>query len=46
MCIRDRDHAPHGAPGLYSMIGGKLASFRLFAEEMTRALVALLGRGE
>jgi glycerol-3-phosphate dehydrogenase len=32
------DHAPHGAPGLYSMIGGKLASFRLFAEEMTDVL--------
>jgi glycerol-3-phosphate dehydrogenase len=34
------DHAEHGAPGLYSMIGGKLASYRLFAEEMTD----LLGR--
>ncbi len=33
------DHAAHGAPGLYSMIGGKLASFRLFAEEMTDVLV-------
>lgn len=32
------DHSPHGAPGLYSMIGGKLASFRLFAEEMTDVL--------
>jgi glycerol-3-phosphate dehydrogenase len=32
------DHAAHGAPGLYSMIGGKLASFRLFAEEMTDIL--------
>ncbi|WP_438034088.1 glycerol-3-phosphate dehydrogenase/oxidase [Sorangium sp. So ce204] len=32
------DHAAHGAPGLYSMIGGKLASFRLFAEEMTDVL--------
>jgi glycerol-3-phosphate dehydrogenase len=29
------DHAEHGADGLYSMIGGKLASYRLFAEEMT-----------
>jgi glycerol-3-phosphate dehydrogenase len=32
------DHAQHGAPGLYSMIGGKLASYRLFAEEMTDLL--------
>ncbi|AUX27317.1 hypothetical protein SOCEGT47_079040 [Sorangium cellulosum] len=32
------DHAAHGAPGLYSMIGGKLASFRLFAEQMTDVL--------
>lgn len=32
------DHAAHGAPGLYSMIGGKLASFRLFAEQMTDLL--------
>lgn len=32
------DHASDGAPGIYSMIGGKLASFRLFAEEMTDVL--------
>ena len=32
------DHTEHGAPGLYSMVGGKLASSRLFAEEMTDAL--------
>lgn len=32
------DHAAHGAPGLYSMVGGKLASYRLFAEEMTDVL--------
>ena len=32
------DHAAHGAPGLYSMVGGKLASYRLFAEEMTDLL--------
>ncbi len=32
------DHAEHGAPGLYSMVGGKLASYRLFAEEMTDLL--------
>jgi glycerol-3-phosphate dehydrogenase len=32
------DHAAHGADGLYSMIGGKLASYRLFAEEMVDVL--------
>jgi len=32
------DHGEHGADGLYSMIGGKLASFRLFAEEMVDIL--------
>jgi glycerol-3-phosphate dehydrogenase len=32
------DHGEHGAPGVYSMIGGKLASYRLFAEEMTDVL--------
>jgi glycerol-3-phosphate dehydrogenase len=29
------DHAAHGADGLYSMTGGKLASYRIFSEEMT-----------
>jgi glycerol-3-phosphate dehydrogenase len=28
------DHAGDGAPGIYSMIGGKLASYRLFAQEL------------
>lgn len=37
------DHATHGAPGLYSMIGGKLASYRIFAEEMTDILAARFG---
>lgn len=37
------DHAADGAPGLYSMLGGKLASYRLFAEEMTDLLAARLG---
>lgn len=37
------DHAPHGAPGVYSMIGGKLASYRMFAEEMTDLLAARFG---
>lgn len=34
------DHAAHGAPGMFSMVGGKLASFRLFAEEMTDILAS------
>jgi glycerol-3-phosphate dehydrogenase len=32
------DHAKDGAPHVYSMLGGKLASYRLFAEEMTDRL--------
>lgn len=36
------DHASHGASGLYSMIGGKLASYRLFAEEMSDIIAARL----
>jgi glycerol-3-phosphate dehydrogenase len=32
------DHVAHGAPFVYSMIGGKLASYRLFAEAMTDIL--------
>jgi len=37
------DHAADGAPGLYSMLGGKLASYRLFAEEMTDVIAARVG---
>lgn len=37
------DHAAHGADGLYSMIGGKLASYRLFAYEMMERLAPRLG---
>src|SRR5688572_29244052 len=37
------DHEAHGAPGLYSMIGGKLASYRMFAEEATDAVCKRLG---
>jgi glycerol-3-phosphate dehydrogenase len=29
------DHATDGAPGVYSMIGGKLASYRMFAQELS-----------
>lgn len=39
------DHAAHGAPGIYSMVGGKLASYRLFAEEMTDILSARFRMG-
>ena len=37
------DHAANGADGLYSMIGGKLASYRIFAEEMTDVVARRLG---
>ncbi|MFO0564738.1 MAG: glycerol-3-phosphate dehydrogenase/oxidase [Polyangiaceae bacterium] len=37
------DHGQHGADGLYSMIGGKLASYRIFAEQMTDVLARRLG---
>ncbi len=39
------DHAADGADGLYSMVGGKLASYRLFAEEMTDVIARRLGNG-
>ena len=37
------DHAEDGADGLYSMIGGKLASYRIFAEQMSNVVAARLG---
>jgi glycerol-3-phosphate dehydrogenase len=37
------DHAADGADGLFSMVGGKLASYRLFAEEMTDVIAKRLG---
>jgi glycerol-3-phosphate dehydrogenase len=36
------DHAKEGAPGVYSMIGGKLASYRAFAEEMSTVVAGAL----
>lgn len=36
------DHARDGAPGLYSMIGGKLASYRMFSEEMSDLIAVRL----
>ncbi len=32
------DHAKDGAPHVYSMLGGKLASYRLFSQEMSERL--------
>jgi len=37
------DHEKHGVPGLVSMIGGKLASFRLFAQEAADLIAPRLG---
>jgi glycerol-3-phosphate dehydrogenase len=37
------DHARDGAPLVYSMIGGKLASYRLFAQEMSDTIASELG---
>lgn len=37
------DHAAHGAKGLYSLIGGKLASYRLFAQEAADVIAPALG---
>jgi glycerol-3-phosphate dehydrogenase len=34
------DHASDGAAGVYSMIGGKLASYRLFAQELSDRVAA------
>src|SRR5262249_6825651 len=39
------DHTAHGAPGVYSMIGGKLASYRLFAQAMTDTLARVFDLG-
>ncbi len=37
------DHAPSGLPGILSLIGGKLASYRLFAEEASDVVAAGMG---
>lgn len=37
------DHGAHGAPNLYSLIGGKLASYRVQAEEAADVLCKALG---
>ena len=38
------DHAQEGAPGFFSLVGGKLASFRVQAEEMADAVCQHLGK--
>jgi glycerol-3-phosphate dehydrogenase len=40
------DHAADGAPGIFSMVGGKLASYRLFAEDATDVLAKFFGIGQ
>lgn len=37
------DHAEHGAPGFYSLIGGKLASFRIQAADTADIVCEMLG---
>jgi glycerol-3-phosphate dehydrogenase len=39
------DHAAEGVPGLVTMVGGKLASYRAMAEELGDLIVRRLGRG-
>jgi glycerol-3-phosphate dehydrogenase len=38
------DHAQDGAPGFMTMVGGKLATFRIMAEEATDAIARKVGR--
>lgn len=38
-----RDHAADGAPGLLSLVGGKLASYRIMSEEVVDAVEKSLG---
>ncbi len=40
------DHAQDGISGLYTMIGGKLAAYRMMAEEMTDVICKRLKRRE
>jgi glycerol-3-phosphate dehydrogenase len=39
------DHEGDGAPGVYSMIGGKLASYRLFAQELGDKVAPIVAPG-
>jgi glycerol-3-phosphate dehydrogenase len=38
------DHAEEGAPGMLSMVGGKLAAYRMMSEEAVDAIEGRLGR--
>lgn len=40
------DHSKHGCENLYSMVGGKLASYRIFAEEMANILAKRLSKSQ
>jgi glycerol-3-phosphate dehydrogenase len=40
------DHGPSGKVGLFSMVGGKLASYRLFAEEASDKIALFLGNSK
>jgi glycerol-3-phosphate dehydrogenase len=40
------DHAPQGVPGLISVAGGKLASYRQLAEEVTAEIAKRVGNTE
>ncbi len=40
------DHSEEGVPGFWSLLGGKLASYRVMAEETADAICRQLGRGE
>jgi glycerol-3-phosphate dehydrogenase len=40
------DHAQDGVPGFYSLLGGKLASYRLQSEEMSDLVAHALGNSE
>ncbi len=40
------DHGPAGVPGFYSLLGGKLASYRLQSEEMSDLIAHALGNHE
>jgi glycerol-3-phosphate dehydrogenase len=40
------DHEAEGAPGLVTMIGGKLASYRVMSEEFADAVCARLGNNQ
>lgn len=40
------DHAREGAPGFWTLAGGKLASYRLMAQDISDRLCAVLGVGE